>query len=238
MKLNSLILKIVACICMTIDHIGELFFPEVSIFKIIGRLAFPLFAFFIAEGCKYTRNRLRRLLEILCLGIICETVYILYTGYWYGNVLLTFSLSIILIYILQDLKTSIIREEQSSRKATLMTISFFASVCMVYVLTTYVYFDYEFIGILLPVIFSIFQYRKVDGETIFHSMNLDKAMYAIGVLLFIIFYRTAYSLPALISIIFILLYDGTRGNIKFKYGFYLYYPVHLLMLEIINYFVK
>jgi hypothetical protein len=78
MKLNSLILKIVACICMTIDHIGELFFPEVSIFKIIGRLAFPLFAFFIAEGCKYTRNRLRRLLEILCLGIMCETVYIIH----------------------------------------------------------------------------------------------------------------------------------------------------------------
>ena len=42
-------LKIIAAISMVIDHTGMLIFPGEDIFRIIGRLAFPIFAFFIAE---------------------------------------------------------------------------------------------------------------------------------------------------------------------------------------------
>ena len=50
-------LKILAAIFMTIDHIGVMLFPRMLILRIIGRLALPVFAFMIAEGCKYTRNK-------------------------------------------------------------------------------------------------------------------------------------------------------------------------------------
>ena len=58
-KLSGNALKIIAAITMFIDHMGLMLFPKTLIFRYIGRLAFPIFAFMIAEGCRYTRNRLR-----------------------------------------------------------------------------------------------------------------------------------------------------------------------------------
>ncbi len=53
--ISNFSLKIIACIAMTIDHIGYLLFPNIIVFRIIGRLAFPILAYLIAEGCKYTK---------------------------------------------------------------------------------------------------------------------------------------------------------------------------------------
>ena len=50
-------LKIIAAISMVIDHVGLMFFPTLKILRIIGRLAYPIFAFMIAEGCYYTKNK-------------------------------------------------------------------------------------------------------------------------------------------------------------------------------------
>ena len=50
-------LKILAMVCMTLDHIGAAFFPQAVWLRVIGRLAFPLFSYCIAEGCRYTRNK-------------------------------------------------------------------------------------------------------------------------------------------------------------------------------------
>ena len=50
------VLKIIACITMLLDHMGFILFPEYPIFRIIGRIAFPIFAFLLAEGCYYTKN--------------------------------------------------------------------------------------------------------------------------------------------------------------------------------------
>ena len=37
-------LKIVASIIMLVDHIGNVLFPKIICLRIIGRLAFPIFA--------------------------------------------------------------------------------------------------------------------------------------------------------------------------------------------------
>ena len=63
-------LKIVAAVSMLLDHIGVVFFPHVAVFRILGRLALPIFAFMIAEGCRYTKNRLRYFLTIFGLGVL------------------------------------------------------------------------------------------------------------------------------------------------------------------------
>ena len=54
-KLSANTLKIIALISMTLDHIG-LFFGNILILRLLGRIAFPIFAFFISEGCFYTKN--------------------------------------------------------------------------------------------------------------------------------------------------------------------------------------
>lgn len=50
-------LKLLALIAMTCDHVGLQLLPQFIILRIIGRLAAPLFAYMIAEGCRYTHNR-------------------------------------------------------------------------------------------------------------------------------------------------------------------------------------
>ncbi|MBQ8005101.1 MAG: hypothetical protein IJ303_02170, partial [Clostridia bacterium] len=65
---------------MLADHIGMIFFPNIQIFRIIGRLAFPIFAFMIAEGCRYTKNKARYFFTVFVLGIICQTAYFRYNG--------------------------------------------------------------------------------------------------------------------------------------------------------------
>ena len=47
-------IQFIAALTMLIDHIGMVFFPSVIGFRAIGRLSFPLFAFGIAEGVRYT----------------------------------------------------------------------------------------------------------------------------------------------------------------------------------------
>ena len=55
--MNRNVLKIIAFVAMVIDHIGTVLFPDYVIFKIIGRIAFPIFSFFVAEGYFYTRSK-------------------------------------------------------------------------------------------------------------------------------------------------------------------------------------
>ena len=65
-------LKILAIITMFIDHFGLQLFPQLKILRIIGRIALPIFAYMIAEGCFYTKNRLKYLLQLLILGLGCH----------------------------------------------------------------------------------------------------------------------------------------------------------------------
>ena len=50
------LLKLVAIITMMIDHMGKMLFPQYPIFRIIGRIAFPLFSYCMAVGCTYTHD--------------------------------------------------------------------------------------------------------------------------------------------------------------------------------------
>ena len=68
-------LKIIAVISMLIDHIGYILLPEVAFLRYIGRLAFPIFAYMIAEGCRYTKNRAKYLGMIAGMAVIFQAVY-------------------------------------------------------------------------------------------------------------------------------------------------------------------
>ncbi len=102
--MSNTTLKIIACVSMLLDHIGYILFPEYIIFRYFGRIAMPIFAFFIGVGCRYTKNKLKYFSQVLLLGVFCQIVYVandLITGNFdkiYGNILLTFSLSIIICF--------------------------------------------------------------------------------------------------------------------------------------------
>lgn len=70
--LNSFQIKLIAIITMVIDHAGMIFFPRIIVFRIIGRIAFPLFAFFIAEGFRHTRSVKKYLFRLLLCAVLFQ----------------------------------------------------------------------------------------------------------------------------------------------------------------------
>ena len=68
-------LKVLAMITMTIDHVGTLLYPDLQILKIIGRLAFPLFAYLLVLGVDSTQKPLKYMITILGFAIISQVPY-------------------------------------------------------------------------------------------------------------------------------------------------------------------
>lgn len=134
-------LKILAMVCMTIDHIGAAFFPQAVWLRVIGRLAFPLFSYCIAEGCRYTRNKARYFGSVFACGAVCVIAFLPFGGF-YGNTLITLSLSILLLYGVEAWKSS------GKLRFLVLTAALAAAF---YLLCRTVYIDYGFAGVLLPV---------------------------------------------------------------------------------------
>ena len=235
--LNGNILKILACIFMLMDHMGYILWPEIEWLRWVGRLAFPIFAFFIAEGCKYTRNKYRYFGVILCLGLIMALIQYLATNELYINIFLTFSVSILLVYFLHYIKKIIF--ENSTPK---MSVAYFAILLALAIIVTLfvdsiVNFDYGFWGILVPVFFSIPNTRGINvPESIIKFDNLySKLLFGlIGLIILSIGNSMSYQWICLFALVLLSLYNGERGKINIKYFFYIFYPAHIALLYLIK----
>ena len=102
-------LKIVALICMLIDHAGEILFPQCDILRSIGRVSFPLYAFLLAQGCKHTHSMERYLLGLGIFALISEIPYDLAFGNSINfldqtNIFYTLFLSAACVYIYDSIK--------------------------------------------------------------------------------------------------------------------------------------
>ena len=97
--LDATVLKLIGVVTMTIDHIGYILFPKLALLRIIGRLAYPIFAYLIAEGCTYSRHKMKYFLSVLGIGLPCSVA-----SYWaerslYQSIMITFACSIGLIFL-------------------------------------------------------------------------------------------------------------------------------------------
>ena len=234
--LSGSTLKIIACVLMAIDHVGLVLFPNLMILRIIGRLSFPIFAFFIAEGCKYTKNKPKRFLMLFGTGTLFVLFYYIYNGELYGNIFMTFSVSVLIIYLLQWTKKCMLctGEIAISILAIILLLSAFIGT---YALFDIVYFEYGYFGMLLPVFASLFDLSHLpvsDKLKRFDTHPLRMLAFAIGLIPLSILGRMGdiqfYCFFALIPLA---LYNGKQGNKKLKYSFYLFYPAHLIIIEAI-----
>lgn len=208
-------LKLLAALFMTIDHIGVVLFPRVLILRIIGRLAMPIFAFMIAEGCKYTRNRRKYFGMVFGLGVLCQIVYYFFDGSMYLSILITFSLSILTIYALQDLR---------KKNTTLSGVVFLGTVFTVWLLNLFFAIDYGFWGCMLPVFPALVQGTKYDTLPV-NTALLGLGLIPLSISLGDIQIFSLLALPLLFA------YTGKRGKGNLKYFFYIFYPVHLAVLQ-------
>lgn len=95
-------LKIIASISMVLDHLGIVLFPNQIIFRILGRIALPIYAFLIAEGCRHTKNKKKYLGLIAAMGIAFQLFYYFFMNDLYQGILITFSISISLIFAIES----------------------------------------------------------------------------------------------------------------------------------------
>lgn len=71
------LLKLVAIIAMFIDHLGAVLFPGVREMRIIGRIAFPIFCYTLAAGCCYTRSMAAYSVRLLIAALVSQPFYAL-----------------------------------------------------------------------------------------------------------------------------------------------------------------
>ena len=215
-------LKLIALITMTIDHVGMMLLPRVRILRAIGRIAFPIFAYMIAEGCRHTRNRRKYLLSMAAVATVCQVVYFFAMGSLSMCVLVTFSLSIGLIYL----------ADHAGNGGRFGTVGLYAAVCGIFFLCYLAHdvlfpktdfgIEYGLWGVLLPA-FAYFGAQK-QKTLLYFTAGLVLLNLGFGGIQW-------FSMAA---IPFIALYNGQRGKRKMKYLFYIYYPAHLVVIYFLS----
>ncbi len=235
MPLSGNALKLIAAISMTLDHIGVILFPKIFVFRILGRLAFPIFAFFIAEGCRYTKNRMRYLATLAGMAAVFQIVYYVVTKSLYMSIFVTFSLSVSLIYLLDEWKKSLLNEQTKTWQRLLLAGAFLLALVATYLLNYFFLIDYGFWGCATPLFASLFH---GTGEKLAFLDRLPCRLLAMALpLLGLAFFNPTLSVQwcGLFALPLLLLYSGKRGRYKMKYFFYIFYPAHLVLLYAISY---
>jgi len=218
-------LKIMAAVFMTIDHIGMMLFPKILLFRIIGRLAFPIFAFTFAEGCLHTKDRMRHFLTVLGMGLLCQIVYTFVTRSLHMNILITLAMSAALIYSFDLAKRQGKFIWYLFPSLVMLAIFFVCIILPQFFRGSGFAIDYGFLGTMLPVLV----YYGEDKED--KLLLLGIGLLALGLMSGIIQLLAVFAIPILYF------YNEKRGYWNMKYFFYIYYPLHLVVIFLIGLFI-
>lgn len=219
-------LKGIAAALMLTDHVGAILLPEVLALRCVGRLAFPIFAFFIAEGYAHTRDFGRYFRRMAILAVVSEIPFNLENGAVFDltrqNVLFTFCLALLTLRGLEALG----RERGFGCWAgcgLVLAASFGAGE----LLRT----DYGGWGVVTVALL----YLCRDGK--YAKLWLLLAMAAVnglgmGSLTMPVFGgEMPIQIFAVAALPVIWLYNGQAGPKGLRRAFYVFYPAHLLVLE-------
>lgn len=217
-NLDTGFLKLVAIISMTFDHVGSNFFPDMPLFRIIGRLAFPIFAYCVVVGCLYTHDVKRYALRLGAFALLSQPIYALpgcesLAEYWERliwspNIFFTLLVGLGAVYG--------VKEKKWWLTAAAVLFSAFVNV------------DYGAYGVILMVLFCLLRNKRWLSCLVvalylgMDLMQLPRWPYIAALQGF-----SLLSLP--------LIYAHTNVGVKVnKYVFYSYYPAHLLAIFLIQ----
>lgn len=222
-KINGAQLKYIAFASMFIDHFNKAIITPfltgsgvlniiTTIFDVLGRIAFPIFAFMIVEGFIKTKSRWKYLRNLLIFAIISEIPYDMFQSAVFintrsQNILWGLALGLFTIMVIDKLKERI-------KKRPLWIFVSILIVALSSLLSMLISADYEYYAIIIIYIYYLFY---------------DKRLLASG-LGFLVIIKEIY---AILGFATVLLYNGEKGK-QNKIFNYLFYPVHLLVLGIIR----
>lgn len=231
--MTSFVLKIIAIISMLIDHVGGAYFNNISWMNLIGRIAFPIFAFQISEGYIHTQNLKKYFLRLFLFALISQIPFSLFTSLFSENVSLniffTLFVGLLAIFAYDRITSDNIKliENKNINKYINQTFGIFIAI-LLGVLAEVCNFDYGFFGVTIIFLFYLFKNVKVYMVLSYIIACILK--YSTQIILH--GYNIWYVLLGIFTampIIFICLYNKKQGK-KMKYFLYLFYPIHLLIL--------
>lgn len=236
--LNGFQLKMIACIIMLIDHAGALFFPGVLIIRVIGRLAFPLFAFFISEGFFHTRSVSRYLTRLGLCAILFQVpdwfsraYSVIFNMPGFGvryvfNIFATLFFGLFSVMLYDRFKT---------KNLWLSWLSVIAVAVIAQISGA----DYGAYGVLYILLFYLTRgniRNMAIGGIVLHVLyaffSISISVITSGAAVF----TNQIQLYSLLSLPLIALYNNERGR-KVKYFFYIFYPAHLIVLYILDWVI-
>ena len=237
-SMTSFVLKLIAMVTMVIDHVGDAYFKKTTSVNLIGRIAFPIFAFQISEGYTHTKNLKKYFLRLFLFAFLSQIPFMLFKSIYMPefvfslNIFFTLFFGMLAIYIYDTIIKSPFELVKNNIIGTFFKyiIAIFP-VIVIGFLAEILNFDYGFFGIAIIFIFYAFRNHKV-------LMSISFALACIinyANIILINGYHYLYVLLCLFTIlpiVFIVLYNGKQGK-KIKYFLYVFYPVHLLIIYFI-----
>jgi hypothetical protein len=244
--MSALILKIIACVSMVLDHIG--YFWGIDWLRIVGRLAFPIFVYLIYNGYQHTSHKFKYALRLAFFAVATQIPFNLFVHgkFWYndGNVFFTLLAALIALWCVDAMR--------SNKVLRWFCLIPPAAICYLYFSGIFVS-DYNALGVLMILVFYFCDHKGFIWEVltaigffcaVYHS-------YLIGCAKAVLLRLTGE--PALLptldswelaqawsacSLLLIFLYNGKKGltpQNKFlakllQLGFYLFYPLHMVLL--------
>ena len=207
--------------CMVVDHAGLALFPNVGLFRCVGRAAFPLYCFLIVQGYLHTRDLRAYLRRLLLLAIISEIPSDLLL---FGALVSTVEQNAVFSLLL-GLLAVLAADTLRRRRALLIICAALLALCAMLARVSY-----GWLGVALCLSFYAYGRRPAAGLL---AAGGSMLLYTLSLLLSgVAMSWVLVSLCALCALPLIALYNGRRGlrSPLLCVLFYLAYPLHLLAL--------
>ncbi len=233
--LDANMLRGLACVLMLCDHMWATIVPGNMWMTWLGRLAFPIFAFQIAEGFLHTSDFRKYAMRLFLFGILSEVPFDLLYGStvfypFHQNVMFTLLLGLLAIKALDSAK------ENPTAKSVIVGI-IAAGLCILGggVFLT----DYGAMGVATVIMFYLCRSFRFSWALQLVFMVLFNMVFFAGEYIPLTLAGHTFELQtqgfAVLALIPIHLYNGRKGvsGKALQYGFYAFYPVHMLVLYLL-----
>lgn len=226
-------LKLFAVVAMTLDHIAVMFIPSGTalyiIFRTFGRITAPLMCYFVSQGFKYTKNRKRYFMRLFIFSLISHFPYALYMEKAFH-----FESLFKITSIIWGLTMGYVALWVCSNKKTILPLKILAvALCCVLAYPS----DYNLYPVILILFFGLL--RTNLFAQLFSYTVITLGVYILPIVLKNHVFHL-YWLGYLLFIPLILIYSGKRGakNAFTKWSFYVYYPLHLLIIWLVAMYLR
>ena len=229
--LSALGLKLLAMALMLCDHLWAALPAAPDLLTHIGRIAFPIFAFQIAEGFARTHDRKRYLLRMLAFAALSEVPFDLFYG---GTVFYPFHQNVMFTLLLGLLACCSI--DRARRERTAKAIFRGAlSVAGLFLLSLIGMVDYGWKGVATVVAFYLLRDFPLAWLAQIAALVLLNIVLFKGQTIPLLGWDFPTQGFAVLALLPIWLYNGRRGggSKTLQYAFYAFYPVHMLILYLL-----